>query len=368
MRAARRRVFIRAQKTLEIASAPHALAMTPPQTSLQCPLEIARQALAIFGESPPRDAQFVPGGLTHQLLRVETDEGVWALKLLSPRATRDDRGRARLERAEAVAQRARASGIAALVARRGPNQQFLQCASGRWTTLYPWIAGETLPPTAANPAQCAQIGALLGRLHALKIRYDDQAAPAPEAFERGHFAAIAKRARAADAPYAAQLCETLEHIEAANDLALRAQLELRAGWVTGHLDFDQKNVLWHAGAPTVLDWENAKPIHPALEAMGAALNWAGQSAGAPVFESFAAFVRAYLRENPVEMSALQTAVDGVLGKWVIWLEFNLERLLEPQIIGTPEAQIALDAGLHALRTTLDLREDGAMYRKWLARI
>ena len=114
-----------------------------------------------------------------------------------------------------------------------------------------------------------------------------------------------------------------------------------------------------------MDWENAKPIHPALEAMGAALSWAGQSAGAPQPESFAAFLRAYRGRNAVEMADLNTAVDGVLGKWILWLEFNLQRMLEPQIVGTPEMQIALDAGLHALHATLQLREDGDKYREWL---
>ena len=331
------------------------------------PLEIARAALPHFNLNQPIcQADFVQGGLTHQLLRVETASNLWALKLLSPRATSDENGRARIERAEALAHIAARNGIPALVAREGKGGHKLQYAEGNWVLLYPWIDGETLASHAANPAQCARIGSLLGALHALKVRFPGQSEPIPEAFERGHFAAILGRARENEAPFAPQLAADVAGIEAANDLAMRAQLKLRDGWVTGHLDFDQKNVLWNEGEPTVLDWENAKPIHPALEALGAALSWAGQSAGAPQQESFAAFLGAYLEENRVEMADLELAVDGVLGKWIIWLEFNLQRLLEPQIIGTPEAQIALDAGWHALGATLQLREDGAKYREWLS--
>ena len=212
------------------------------------------------------------------------------------------------------------------------------------------------------------MGAHLGALHALQIRFPGQNAPTPEAFERGHFAAILARAREQSAPFVAPLESALDEIEEANDLAMRAQLQLRQNWVTGHLDFDQKNVLWHAKNPTILDWENAKPIHPALEAMGAALSWAGQSAGAPDKASFAAFFDGYHSANALDVADLETAVDGVLGKWIIWLEFNLQRLLEPEIVGTPEAQIALDAGLHALGATLQLRVDGAMYCAWLRAI
>ena len=332
------------------------------------PLEIARAALPLWNLNPPQSAEFVAGGLTHRLLRVETEGETFALKLWAPRATASANGRARLERGEILASLAARAGIPALAAKPNSGGNLLANLGNQWVSLYDWIQGETLPPRAATPSQCAQMGAHLGALHALKARFADQNEPAPEAFARGHFAAIARRAREINAPFAPRLYEVLDELEAANDLAMRAQLELRDGWVTGHLDFDQKNVLWRDDNPTILDWENAKPIHPALEAMGAALSWAGQSAGAPSEASFAAFMASYRDANAVDVAALERTVDGVLGKWIIWLEFNLQRLLDAQISQTPEHQIALDAAMHALGATLQLREDGAMYRDWIEQI
>ncbi len=331
-------------------------------------LEIARSALPLFDIEAPQNAEFVAGGLTHRLLRVQTADSIYALKLWSPRATATADARARLEQAETLASMAAQHGIPALAAMRGMNGQFLQNVGAQWISLYPWIDGQTLPPTPATPPRCKQMGAHLGALHALKIRFAGQNEPTPEAFERGHFRAILTRAKEQNAPFAEPLANALNEIEEANDLAMRAQCQLRENWVTGHLDFDQKNVLWQNENPTILDWENAKPIHPALEAMGAGLSWAGQSAGAPDKASFAAFFDGYRSANALDVAALETAVDGVLGKWIIWLEFNLQRLLEPEIIGTPEAQIALDAGLHALGATLKLREDGVVYRAWLSAV
>ena len=328
-------------------------------------LKIAHTALPFFDLEAPQNAEFVTGGLTHRLLRVQTQNALYALKLWSPRATATAAGRARLEQSETLASIAAQHDIPALAALRGTDGQFLQKAGTQWIALYPWIDGQTLPPTAATPARCHQMGAHLGALHALKIRFAGQSAPTPEAFERGHFRAILARAQACNAPFAAPLESTLDEIEEANALAMRAQCQLRENWVMGHLDFDQKNVLWRDENPTILDWENAKPIHPALEAMGAGLSWAGQSAGAPDEASFAAFFNGYRGANALDVAALETAIDGVLGKWLIWLEFNLQRLLEPEISGTPEANIALDAALHALGATLKLREDGALYRDWL---
>ncbi len=331
-------------------------------------LEIARAALPSWNVSPPQSAAFVSGGLTHQLLRVETASETYALKLWAPRATADAKGRARLERGETLASLALENGIPALAALANADENLLEYFGNRWVSLYPWVEGETLPPTPAMSQRCAQMGAHLGALHALKVRFPDQSAPVPEAFERGHFTEIAHDAHAIDAPFDARLWDVLDDLEAANDLAMRAQLELRDGWVTGHLDFDQKNVLWRGDSPTILDWENAKPIHPALEAMGAALSWAGQSAGAPDEASFAAFFGGYRQKSVLDVAGVGRAVDGVLGKWIIWLEFNLQRLLDPQIADTPEYQIALDAGMHALGATLQLRADGEMYRDWIGRI
>ena len=331
-------------------------------------LEISAQALAFYGFSTPKSARFVTGGLQHRLLRVETDSQNFALKILAPRAVSTCEKRAQIERGESLAQIAAQNGIPALCALPNSRGEFLSQIGENWVALYPWKDGETLPPTAAAPEKCEQMGAFLGRLHALKVRFSEQKAPFPEAFENGHFESIFERAQSQNQAWAPRLEAVLAPLERANALAMGAQLDLRENWVIGHLDFDQKNVLWDGENPTILDWEAAKAIHPALETLGAALSWAGQSAGDAQFESFAAFLNAYLAENALQKLDLERAVDGVLGKWLIWLEFNLARLLEPQIAGTPEAKIAFDAAFHALDATLKLQNDGEKYRNWLARL
>ena len=329
------------------------------------PLPLATSALSYFGMVPPLSAQFVSGGLLHRLLRVETTSGTFALKLLSPRSTEDPLSRARLERGEEVARLALQAGIPAAVALQGPNHTFLQKIEAQWVTLYPWVEGEILPPTSANAQQCELMGHYLGQLHALRIRFPDQHKPTPEAFENGHFRRIAAHAQRQNQDWATQVEDVIVELESINARAMGAQLQLQEGWVTGHLDCDQKNVLWHENSPTILDWESAKPIHPALEALGAGLSWAGQSAGHTNFRALSAFLRGSSGAHPLSLTDFELAVEAVLGKWIIWLEFNLQRLLDPQVQDTPEAEIALDAARHALTTTLKLSADGSLYTHWL---
>lgn len=317
-----------------------------------------------FGLEPLQNAARVTGGLLHRLWRVESAGQSYALKVLSRRTVVSEAGRVALERAETVAELAARAGIPAMRARRGVDGQFLQRAGQEWTLLFSWQAGQTLPPTAASPVQCELMGAHLGALHALQIRFPGQSAPSPEAFAQGHFEALLARGERENAVWTPAIRESLAALSQANRVAMRAGLGLQDGWVTGHLDFDQKNVLWHDDAPTILDWESAKPIHPALELLGAGLSWAGQSAGAAQRGSFEAFLRGYRAKNSVTGDDLATACQAVLGKWVIWLEFNLARSLEPEIRGTGEETICHDALFHALGATLQLQNDVPMYQEW----
>ena len=331
------------------------------------PLSIAEieVALAQFGLGAPTKAEKVAGGLSHQLLRVETESGAFALKVLSCRAVANRELRARLERAESVAFLAAQNGVPALAARRGNDQKCLQNIGENWVLLYDWRNGEVLPPTAVSVAKAARIGAILGRLHALAIRFPHQNAPLPEAFAPGHLENLAARGERENAGWSEAIARELPRLVEANSRAMESQLALQNGWVTGHLDFDQKNVLWDGEIPLVLDWESAKAIHPALELVGAGLSWAGQSAGDAKREVFAAFLGGYRSENAVETADLRLACEGVLGKWLIWLEFNLSRSLESEIRGTSEEKICHDALFHALGATLQLQNDIPKYRDWV---
>lgn len=307
----------------------------------------------------------VAGGLQHRLLRVDfRGRESLALKILAQRSVATAEGILRIERGETLAELAAQRDVPAMVALRQPDGKFVGRAEDVHFLLFPWVEGEVLPPHAVSVERGRLMGGHLARVHRLAIRFPEQMAPIPEAFVDGHFRAIAERACVQGASWAWRLRDVVEELEELNGRARVAQEELCEGWVMGHLDFDQKNVLWNGeGEPIILDWEQAKPIHPALEAMGAGLSWAGQSAGAPSRETFVAWVQGYREQNELRLEDLELAVDGVIGKWTIWLEFNLQRLLD-EGLSSQERQIAFDAGMHALGATLRLGRDGAIYREW----
>ncbi len=327
--------------------------------------DLARQACVRFGLPAPTRVTPVPGGLQHELWRRDfSDAEPLALKLLAPRSTRTNDGISRFERAETLAFLAAQNGVPALAALRQADGDFVGRVENRCFLLYRWADGTTLPPLAVSPQRARKMGAFLAQIHALGVRFSGQSAPVPEAFPNGHFEELSRRANAQNASWAPRLAQTASELECLNTRARHAQLQLRDNWVTGHLDFDQKNVLWNAqDEPLILDWEQAKPVSPALEAMGAGLCWAGQSAGETSKAAFGAWLEGYRTRNELRLEDLELATNGVVGKWTIWLEFNLQRLLDAQL-DERERQIAFDAGMHALGATLQLGEDGAKYRAW----
>ena len=271
--------------------------------------------------------------------------------------------------------RARENGIPALTARPKSDGSFVQGIENESVILYPWCDGHILPPHAVSTAVATQMGGWLARIHNLELRFPGQSAPEPEAFPEGHWEALASIGQENRVSWADAVNEALPRLRQVNAQARNAQMKLRQGWVTGHLDYDQKNVLWNdAGEPTIIDWEAAKPIHPALEAVGAGLSWAGQSAGSTDEAAFKAFLSGYARFRPLATQELEMACDGVLGKWLIWLEYNLRFSLQlddalRRAPGTPEIQEEnrsnQGALFHALGATLKLQDDVDLYRRWV---
>ena len=327
------------------------------------------------GHEPP---VAVEGGLQHQMFRLKTKGGDWALKRLSGRALASSGALKHFARCEMTARTAAQAGLPAVAAHLAPTgalsqggeepiaRTFYQGTDGTYL-VYGWEEGEVLPPFSVGERRAALMGSLLGRLHALDVRYPDQHAPTPQALPPERWRELARRGRGSQLSWAEDVNAALPRLLAANTQAMYAGLALQAGWVNGHGDYDQKNVLWRdeetRDDPLILDWEQSGPWHPAQEVVGAALGWAGFSIGMTEWPTFAAFLRGYREVAPLYEDELLTASQGVVGKWLVWLEFNLARTLETDI--TPnERRIASDCAHHALAMSLTMLDDAPTRERW----
>ena len=308
--------------------------------------------------------QVVTGGLKHRLYHARTVRGEYAVKVLNPRLLRGIGRLGRYERAEQIAQEAARAGLPAVCALPGPDGP-VQTVGPATVMVFPWLTGTTLPPDPAPPEAARQIGALLGRLHALALDVPGLEPPQPLYFSDAYWARLVRQGRQDGTAWADAVGESLPDLKRWSAATRQAREALGADWAATHRDMDQKNVLWgDPDMPHLLDWEEAGAMPPALEVMGTALNWAGQAAGPPDARTFAAFVEGYRSAAPLDPDALRHAAVAVLDKWLVWLAFNLQRSLSAARTPPDEQATACGAAAHALATLHSLADDTPRRLAW----
>ncbi len=232
--------------------------------------------------------------------------------------------------------------------------------------VFPWVDARALSAAPAGRDQARRIGQILGRIHALPLFFDGLQPPelpghADDESDWSLLVEDAERRRAAWAPEArAALPDIAAWIRASEE----ARQALWGGWAISHGDLDQKNVLWSdEHTPWLIDWEAAGYVQPAVEAVVAALNWAGQAAGVLDVAAFEAFLEGYRREATLTSQEVGYGLQAYCGDWCGWLKHNMRRSLglaasdpEEQALGTRETVSTLTALRSAAANILVLSE------------
>jgi Ser/Thr protein kinase RdoA (MazF antagonist) len=314
------------------------------------------QLCATYGLGAPVAApQAVPGGLLHHVWRLRTARGDFAVKELNPEIARRPGIREVFRRTERIAAAMAAAGVPAVAALDAEGEP-ARDVDGATALVYPWVEGETLLPVTASPARARRIGAVLARMHALRLEAPDAQAQAPLwALTRDDdWLLLARRAAGAGVAWADEVRAALPEIAAWNATYRQALPVLFRTLVISHRDLDPKNVLWRDGqTPLIVDWESAGPINPAVELAGVALNWSGHETGLPNAATLAAALDGYRGAGGSVQEAGRDALAGCLGSWLDWLQFSMRRSMGEQGAGPDERDLGVRetvASLAALRT------------------
>jgi aminoglycoside phosphotransferase (APT) family kinase protein len=278
--------------------------------------------------APVAVPQPVAGGLLQRMWRIETTEGIFAVKHLHLPATRQREALLGYRRAERIAQEMAAQGIPAVTA-LGRNNGPVKHMKNAYVLVFPWVEGTTLPLCAASTEYARQIGTLLGRMHTLKLTVPGLALPTWRVLRDDDWVLLARRAAEAQTPWAENMRAFLRELCWWSRLARDANPRLWNTLAISHRDLGQTNVIWrNAHTPAIVDWESAGMINPTLELVGAALDWSGISVGEPDEASFLAVLAGYRSAGGLIQESAHDALAGVLGHWLEWLAFNMRRSLD----------------------------------------
>jgi Ser/Thr protein kinase RdoA (MazF antagonist) len=292
--------------------------------------EVART----FGLGTVRSATPVPGGLSNDLWRVDTDTGPYAVKVMRTNAGAPD-FRSNVEAAYAVEQAAFDAGVPC------PEPvpvdgRCLVAVGPDLVRVHHWVEGRPVSPAD----WLEQAGALVVRIHA--VAHHVEAPLDDEPWGTEGWAGLAGHP---DVP--AVLASRLHRH--AGDLAELEERTAATGLLVTHAgthgDLDPKNTLVVGGDLLALDWDAAGPRSIVREAVTVGLDWSTDVAG------FARVLTAYAAAGePVP------AEPWVFGGWVSatagWLAHNVVTRVDTPL-GTAEATLALD---RLLRLHTSLRE------------
>ncbi len=222
------------------------------------------QIVAAYGVGEARAAVFLPAGMMNRNWRIETEQGVFALKELVdvpvPKARRS------LDVLQALA----ASGLPVCPPRLTVQKDPVFETDGRAYCLLPWARGVHRDGSGLTIGEATRLGRLLGETHQALTAESSGLEPATG---RPRAKVTTPEAAAAEADRFLQVIAALDEPQAFDVAAARALQQRKkllvayagdrpgdevpagpAGWTHG--DFQPLNLLWDDGRiSTILDWD-----------------------------------------------------------------------------------------------------------------
>lgn len=307
----------------------------------------------------------VSGGLLHKMYRVTTSQGSYAVKVLNSEI---------MKRPKALQNTIFSERIASALAENVPLVAAMELAGkqvhelqGQYYMIFPWLEGASVFPLEITERHCAEIGDLLGKIHAANIR-EEGVVPEEGAVVMYAWEEYLRQAKAKGLQQAAWFIayrDALAYVIQFNKSACEAQKVLANKQVISHRDLDPKNVMWQGEIPFVIDWEAAGYVNPYQELLEVINYWTDAGSGGLYKEHLEKLLEAYKKHmNLLEVDwepVFAGSFSGMLG----WLEYNVKRALgievsddediragEEQVVGTIAELYAYEKKLDMLRDVL----------------
>lgn len=294
--------------------------------------------------APPRQ---LSGGYLHRMFRLQTDRGVYAVKLLNPEIMQRPEVLDNYASAEAGEKLLEDAALPILPALTIGGHK-LQRVDEQYLYVFAYFDGHALPVDEIMPAHCQRIGAVLARIHALDRRACDAAPDAPP---------IDWLMLAGDLLSCAETREEGKLLQSAAPMLVRtaaaaqeAARRLPKEEALCHNDMDPKNVLWQGDDFRIIDLECVGYANPAQEMLDLALSWSGGRE-----DRFKAFVSAYAGAGGLLPDNADDVYDS-RRNYIDWLAYNARRALgkDPQEQAIARQQIRWT--LDKIRGDLAMRE------------
>jgi len=278
----------------------------------------------------------VTGGLMHKMYRLETNAGLYAVKLLNPVImTRPDVFK-NYETAERLEKKLQENNIPIVPALEFDGKK-MQCINNQYFYIFDWVTGYSLAADEIQKEHCEIIGGILARIH--KIERSEKSLLRNDLnIDWDFYIELAHE----------KCMEILELLKTNKELLYKSQAEgndalkrISDITVISNGDMDSKNVLWVGGKPKIIDLECLSYGNPYTEIFQLALCWSGYEQCAINYDLLKAFVIAYTQEWGTVDADWEDIYKSNLGK-LEWLEYNIKRALMLECGSREEQQLGIE--------------------------
>lgn len=268
----------------------------------------------------------IPGGRLHEIWKVETDQGVYAVKVLNPVRV-NDQDLNRYRATERIATAMKLHGVPTSPALPF-NGDVVYNQGQEHALIFPWIEGE-VRAVAQDKGFAHKLGELLAQIHSTKIPYDP-GYPSSTSYvsqdisrERSWIFSNLPDGIANPLSHAQEMIDDIQK----QSLLLKSNpLNDKKDCVLSHRDLDPSNVMIIKEGLIPIDWELAGYIEPCYDLMLTALYAARNTSIDFDWERMKACIEGYNTIRPIpNPNQWEQAWIRVLEGWLDWLHFNLTR-------------------------------------------
>lgn len=266
------------------------------------------------------------GGLMHKMFKVETDKGIYAIKVLNQEVMSREEAYNNFVVSETIANLAKNNGIVVSSA-ISINNNYLNKFEDMYYMVFDFVDGKILTDDEITVEYCRKIGDILSKIHSLDYSnlgldseivkytrlYDWESYINHSNFEKMSYKKL-----------------FLSNYKKYNSMLKRANERFNDSntvLTICHRDMDPKNVMWNNDNPIVIDWESASLANPYRELLEDALCWSGFLSNKFNEKKFIALIEAYTKNKNIQDIEWFDIICGNLVSRFGWLKYNIERSL-----------------------------------------
>lgn len=305
----------------------------------------------------------VTGGLLHKMYRVNTDKGVYAVKVLNPEI---------MKRPVALIHTVNSEKIAAafklmipVVAALEINRKQIHELNGKHYMIFDWMEGASIFPPRITSENCYAIGDVLGKMHHENLAIDGVIPEEDGAlmFTWDKYQELLQGYE--NEAWAIRYQAAVSDIKSWNQAACDAGAVLAKTLVISHRDLDPKNVMWNDNSPLIIDWEAAGYVNPYQEFLEVVNYWADDGKGGLLKNHFDALFDAYTQHVKLESVDWDAVFAGSYMGMLGWLEYNLKRALGIEAATEDEVQLGKEQVLGTITALYAYQEKVLIMKRWL---